>query len=83
MHLTAGLTTGDPEEAAMKRALAGRAADTFVLASSEKIGVASRYAVLPFWEVAGIITDGGATDATVRQLAERGVPVIGAAGAPR
>lgn len=79
VHPTAGLTTGDPEEAAMKRALAGRAADTFVLASSEKIGVASRYAVLPFEEVAGIITDGAATDATVRQVADRGIPIIGAA----
>src|SRR5690606_6943346 len=42
VHAT-GLTTGDPEEAAMKRVLAGRAAETYVLASSEKLGAASRY----------------------------------------
>ena len=40
VHPEAGLTTGDADEAAMKRTLAGRAADTYVLASSEKIGTA-------------------------------------------
>src|SRR5262249_21335277 len=37
VHPDEGLTTGDAEEAAMKRALAARAADTYVLASAEKI----------------------------------------------
>jgi len=62
VHPSAGLTTGDVEEAAMKRALAGRAADTYVLASAEKIGVASPYRVLPFADIAGIITDTALTD---------------------
>jgi len=31
----------------MKRALASRAAETYVLASSEKIGAASPYQVIP------------------------------------
>ncbi|MFS8097851.1 DeoR/GlpR family DNA-binding transcription regulator [Lentzea alba] len=57
VHPEAGLTTGDADEAAMKRALAGQAADTYVLASAEKIGAASRFTVLPFTEVAGVITD--------------------------
>jgi DeoR C terminal sensor domain len=38
VHPDAGLTTGDVDEAAMKRALARRAADTYVLASADKIG---------------------------------------------
>jgi DeoR/GlpR family transcriptional regulator of sugar metabolism len=62
VHPDAGLTTGDADEAAMKRILAGRAADTYVLASAEKLGAASRFTVLPLAEVAGIITDGGTTD---------------------
>lgn len=57
VHPDAGLTTGDPDEAAMKRALAGRSADTWVLGSTEKIGAASPFQVLPWSGVAGVITD--------------------------
>ena len=78
VHPDAGLTTGDPDEAAMKRALARRAADTIVLASAEKIGAASRFAVLPPDAVAGIVTDAPATDDTVRRLQEAGVPILAA-----
>jgi DeoR/GlpR family transcriptional regulator of sugar metabolism len=69
VHPEAGLTTGDADEAAMKRLLARRAADTYVLASAEKIGAASPFEVLPLTEVAGIITDAPADDPTVRRLA--------------
>ncbi|TFD93468.1 DeoR/GlpR transcriptional regulator [Cryobacterium lactosi] len=78
VHPTAGLTTGDVEEAAMKRALAGRAADTFVLASAEKIGAASPYRVLPFAEIAGIVTDTAADDATLVDLRDAGVAILAA-----
>jgi DeoR/GlpR family transcriptional regulator of sugar metabolism len=57
VHHEAGLTTGDPDEAAMKRALAARAADTYVLASTEKIGAASPFLVLPVAAVTAVITD--------------------------
>jgi DeoR/GlpR family transcriptional regulator of sugar metabolism len=73
VHPEAGLTTGDADEAAMKRALARQAADTYVLASSEKIGAASPFAVLPLTEVAGVITDASPDNPTVRALE---VPVI-------
>ncbi|MBA8924957.1 DeoR/GlpR family transcriptional regulator of sugar metabolism [Kutzneria viridogrisea] len=76
VHPEAGLTTGDADEAAMKRALARHAADTYVLASAEKIGAASRFSVLPVTEVAGVITDVGPQDPTVRRLTERGVPIL-------
>lgn len=79
VHPEAGLTTGDSDEAAMKRALALRAADTFVLASSEKIGAASRFGVLPLSEVAGVVTDAGADEPTVLEL---GVRVIHAPELP-
>ena len=71
VHPEAGLTTGDAEEAAMKRTLARRAADTYVLASAEKIGAASRFTVLPLADVAGVITDAE----NVQELAER-VPIL-------
>lgn len=83
VHPTAGLTTGDADEAAMKRALAARAAETVVLASAEKIGAASRYAVLPLQEVAAVVTDVDPGDATVRSLAEQGVRILAAGGEDR
>ncbi|MBD0695860.1 DeoR/GlpR family DNA-binding transcription regulator [Streptomyces sp. CBMA123] len=78
VHPEAGLTTGDAEEAAMKRALAARAADTYILASSEKIGTASRFRVLPWEEISGLITDADPHHAVVEQLTERGVEVLAA-----
>lgn len=78
VHHDAGLTTGDPDEAAMKRALAARAADTYVLASSEKIGAASPFTVLPLSEVSGIVTDAPADHPVLPELRERGVPIIAA-----
>ncbi|HEY8984297.1 MAG TPA: DeoR/GlpR family DNA-binding transcription regulator [Streptomyces sp.] len=76
VHPEAGLTTGDPDEAAMKRALAARAADTYVLASSEKIGTASRFRVLAWEEVSGVITDCGSGHPVVEELRGRGVRVL-------
>ena len=78
VHHDAGLTTGDPDEAAMKRALAARAADTYVLASSEKIGAASPFTVLPLAEVSGIITDAPDDHPVLPELRETGVPIIAA-----
>ncbi len=72
VHPLTGLTTGDSDEAAMKRLLADRAAETYVLASVEKMGAASRYQVLPLSAVAGIITDAPTTD-TTRALIDQGV----------
>ncbi|MCX4689127.1 DeoR/GlpR family DNA-binding transcription regulator [Kitasatospora purpeofusca] len=76
VHPEAGLTTADAEEAAMKRALAARAADTYILASSEKIGTASRFRVLPWEKVSGLITDADPHDAVVEQLKALGVEVL-------
>ena len=76
VHPQAGLTTGDGDEAAMKRALARRAADTYVLASTEKIGAASRYNVLPLADIAGLVTDANPAHPALRALEKAGVPVV-------
>lgn len=78
VHPSEGLTTGDVDEAAMKRVLASRAADTYVLASAEKIGVSSRYKVLPLNEIAGIITDRPQNDQTLSELRRNGTILIDA-----
>ncbi|WP_405724643.1 DeoR/GlpR family DNA-binding transcription regulator [Streptomyces sp. NBC_00028] len=76
VHPEAGLTTADADEAAMKRALSARAADTYILASSEKIGTASQYRVLPWEKVTGLITDTDSHDPVIGQLEAQGVDVL-------
>ena len=82
VHHETGLTTGDPDEAAMKRALAGRAAETYVLASSEKIGAASPFTVMPLSEVSGIITDAPVGHPVLAELRRSGTPLITAGDGP-
>ena len=75
VHPQAGLTTGDAEEAAMKRALSHRSADTYVLASSEKMGAVSPHRVVGWDDVTAVLTDAGADARTRAALAKRGVDV--------
>ncbi|MGW8483384.1 DeoR/GlpR family DNA-binding transcription regulator [Microbacterium sp. NPDC055903] len=76
VHPDQGLTTGDADDAAMKRMIAARAADTYVLASHEKVGTASPFTVLGIDEVAGIITDAPSEHPALQAIAERGTPVL-------
>ncbi|MCI2239619.1 DeoR/GlpR family DNA-binding transcription regulator [Kineococcus sp. TRM81007] len=78
VHHRAGLTTGDPDEAAVKRALAARAGETHVMASSEKVGAASPFAVLPLAAVSGVITDAPHDHPVLEHLRAAGVPVLDA-----
>jgi DeoR/GlpR family transcriptional regulator of sugar metabolism len=76
VHPTAGLTTGDAEEAAVKRALSRRSAETYVLASSEKIGTASPFTVMPMHEATAVIIESSTPDAQVVALRREGVELI-------
>jgi DeoR/GlpR family transcriptional regulator of sugar metabolism len=76
VHPKAGLTTGDFEEAAVKRALSNAAADTFVLASSEKINAASPYSVVGLDEISGIITERSVHAAALRAFQKLKVPIV-------
>lgn len=77
IHPESGLTTGDADEAAVKRAWVGRAAETYVLGSNEKIGAASAFDVVPLSAVTAVITDPGAPDREVADLRAAGVEVMG------
>jgi DeoR/GlpR family transcriptional regulator of sugar metabolism len=57
IHPVHGLTTGNAEEAAIKRFICQRAADTVVLASSEKLGTALPHRVVAFGQVMAAITN--------------------------
>lgn len=58
VHADAGLTTGDAEEAAVKRAISKQSGETVVLASEEKIGAASPFLVIPLAEADVLVADG-------------------------
>lgn len=75
IHPTAGLTTGDADEAAIKRAWVGRAAETYVLGSGEKIGAASAFEVVPLADVTAVLTDSAAPERGVADLQAAGVDV--------
>ena len=57
IHPEAGLSTGDLEEAHVKRALSRSAAETVVLASREKLHAASAYDIAPIGEVSGMVVE--------------------------
>jgi DeoR/GlpR family transcriptional regulator of sugar metabolism len=77
IHPVAQLTTGDADEAAVKRAWVSRAAETYVLGSGEKIGTASPFEVVPLADVSAVITDASASRHGVAELRAAGVRVLG------
>jgi DeoR/GlpR family transcriptional regulator of sugar metabolism len=68
VHPDAGLTTGDAEEAAVKRALHERAAETVVLASSEKLLAASPFLITPLKDITLLVVPPKTPDQTIRRL---------------
>ena len=80
VHPTEGFSTGDLEEAHMKRALAARAADVVVLASTEKLGAASPYVIGGIDMAQSVVVDDAAPDTLRRALAQAGVSVVVAQG---
>ncbi len=76
VHPTAGLSTGDLEEAYIKRALAARAAETVVLASAAKLNAASQYAIGDITLAHTIIVERATDDALIAPLQQAGVSVL-------
>lgn len=75
VHPKTGLTTGDYEEAAVKRAMSHAAAETIVLASSEKLNTASPYVVVPLSAISGIITERAAPASLTKPYEKLGISV--------
>ncbi|HWJ75344.1 MAG TPA: DeoR/GlpR family DNA-binding transcription regulator [Kaistia sp.] len=73
IHGEAGLTTGDIEEAAIKRQLMGQAAETIALASSEKIGAVSPFLVAPVAALSGMIVESALAEEKLAPLLSAGV----------
>ncbi|HEY2782233.1 MAG TPA: DeoR/GlpR family DNA-binding transcription regulator [Steroidobacteraceae bacterium] len=75
VHPEAGLSTGDAEEAAVKRALHERAAETVVLASSEKLMAASAFVVADLREVSLVVVPPKTSDRSLQALRKGGVKI--------
>ncbi|PMS37460.1 DeoR/GlpR family DNA-binding transcription regulator [Trinickia symbiotica] len=76
VHPKAGLSTGDFEEAYIKRALAGRAAETVVLASSAKLNAASPYVIGDIGLAQTIIVEESADSKLTDPIEKAGVTVL-------
>jgi DeoR/GlpR family transcriptional regulator of sugar metabolism len=75
IHAEAGLTTGDFEEAHVKRALSLSAAETIVLASSEKLNTVSPYVIAPISAITGMIVSDQVKSKTLAPFARLGITI--------
>lgn len=73
VHPESGLSTGDYEEACVKRALCRAAAETIVLASPEKLATASPYRIVGLNEIGGIVLPTATPDEILRPYRELGL----------
>jgi DeoR/GlpR family transcriptional regulator of sugar metabolism len=76
IHEQYGLTTGDPEEAAIKRAICELAAETVVLASNEKLGAVSPCMVAPLSEIDTVVAEGRLPPKLEAQLRKLKIGVV-------
>jgi DeoR/GlpR family transcriptional regulator of sugar metabolism len=76
LHPQQGLSTGDYEEAGVKRAIASAAQKTVVLASPEKLDTASPFHIAPLQRVGAIVVHAGVDDALLAPYRELGIDVV-------
>lgn len=76
IHVQRGLCTGDMEEAHIKRALMAQAAQTWVLASAEKLNAASPCLIAPCAAAAGIIVERGTSAHDIAAFEAIGLMVV-------
>lgn len=73
IHAEEGLSTGDLEEAHVKRAFCRRAAETIVLADARKLGVASPYVIAEIGELSGLVIEKTVPDEQVFPFEKLGI----------
>jgi DeoR/GlpR family transcriptional regulator of sugar metabolism len=76
IHPETGLTTGDLEEAHIKRALIASAAETHVLLTAEKINAASPYLIAPLSDIDGIVVESGVTQEALEPYERLGLSIV-------
>jgi DeoR/GlpR family transcriptional regulator of sugar metabolism len=75
IHPQAGLSTGDLEEAHIKRALMASASETYVLVSAEKLNAASPYVIAALTEIDGMIVAPGVAAKSLAAYERKGFSV--------
>jgi DeoR/GlpR family transcriptional regulator of sugar metabolism len=75
-HAEAGLTTGDAEEAAMKRSISRQSSETVVLVTSDKLGAASPFQILPMAEASTLVVERDAPERSLESVAALGVTIL-------
>lgn len=75
IHPQAGLSTGDLEEAHIKRALSASAAETYALITAEKLNAASPYVIAGLNEIDGIIIDAQVPLALLKPYSKAGLSI--------
>jgi DeoR/GlpR family transcriptional regulator of sugar metabolism len=75
IHPSAGLSTGDLEEAHVKRALSASAAETIVLASPEKLNAASAFVIAPITDVSEIVVLRDTPNEATREFERLGITI--------
>ncbi|GFZ97104.1 DeoR/GlpR family DNA-binding transcription regulator [Dyella caseinilytica] len=76
VHPTEGLSTGDLEEAYVKRALVARAAEVVVLASAEKLNAASPYVIAEATAATMLVVEGDTPEAVTDPFAALGIAIL-------
>ena len=76
LHPEQGISTGDYDEAGVKRAIAAAAQKTVVLASPEKLDTASPFQIAPMQSVAAIIVNAGVPEALLAPYRNMGIEVV-------
>ncbi|TCR00467.1 DeoR/GlpR family DNA-binding transcription regulator [Neorhizobium sp. JUb45] len=76
LHPEIGATTGDAEEASIKRLISRQAGETIVIATKEKLGAASPYQIVPMSEITTVITEGQDESGQLDQFKSAAVTVV-------
>lgn len=76
IHPARGFSTGDFEEAAIKRHIAACSAETYVLATSEKLDAASPCQILPMIGISGLIVPTDLAEESLVPYRNAEVPIL-------
>jgi len=76
IHPTHGLSTGDYEEAAIKRAIAARSAETMTLLTEEKFNAVSPHHIAGVEDMAGLIVPAGMAQDVTAPYRDKGLRII-------
>lgn len=75
LHPEEGITTGNSEEAEVKRAVINRSGATVILASSEKLGTVSSFQLAQWSDIDGLIVAAKAQDKAKRMFSHLGCEI--------